>query len=157
MNGIAFDRANLLCGLIFIAFAGFFGQQSLAMEIGTPLRMGPGFFPLVLAGGLAVLGVIIIVQSVRAKGEPIGPIAWRGALFLLPAPVFFGLTLRGLGFVPALFLTTLIAAFASHRMKPGPALIIAVLVTVFAVGVFSYGLGLPFRRFGPWVSFLGLG
>ena len=35
-------------------------------------------------------------------------------LFILPAPIFFGLTVRGLGFVPALFLTALIAAFASH-------------------------------------------
>ena len=54
----------------------------------------------------------------RVEGEPVGPIAWRGMLFILPAPVLFGLTVRGLGFVPALFLTALIAAFASHRMKP---------------------------------------
>jgi hypothetical protein len=42
-------------------------------------------------------------------------------LFILPAPVFFGLVVRGLGFVPSLFFTVLIGAFASSRMKPGMA------------------------------------
>ena len=76
--------------------------------------------------------------------------AW---LFILPAPIFFGLTVRGLGFVPALFLTALIAAFASRRMKPGMALVLCAALTLFSVAVFSYALGLPFQRFGPWLPF----
>ena len=156
MNRIAFDRANLACGLIFIAFAAFFGIQSMGMEIGEPLRMGPGFFPLFLSGVLALLGLVIIIQAARVKGEPIGAIPWRGMLFILPAPIIFGLTIRGLGFVPALALTALIASFASHLMRPGRALLIMLGTTIFAIGVFSYGLGLPFRRFGPWIEFLGL-
>ena len=67
------------------------------------------------------------------------------------APIFFGMTVRGLGFVPALFITTLIASQASVKMKPLPALVLAVLVTLFSTLIFSYGLGLPFRRFGPWL------
>ena len=51
----------------------------------------------------------------RVEGEPIGPIAWRGMLFILPAPIFFGLTVRGLGFVPSLFLTALIACLRLAR------------------------------------------
>ena len=88
-------------------------MQSLGLEIGTAFRMGPGYFPLVLAIVLILLGAIILVQAVRVEGEPIGPIAWRGMLFILPAPIFFGLTVRGLGFVPSIFLTALIASFAS--------------------------------------------
>ncbi len=156
VNSIVFDRANLLCGLIFIGFGVFFGAQSLGMEIGTALRMGPGYFPLVLAGALVLLGLIIIIQATRFAGEPVGPIAWRGALFILPAPVVFGLTVRPLGFIPALFIATLIGAFASRQMKPHWGLVLALVVTVFAVGVFSYGLGLPMRRLGPWLDFLGI-
>lgn len=153
---IAFDRANLLCGLIFIGFAVFFGVQSLGMEIGEAVRMGPGYLPLLLSVVLGVLGVVIIVQAAQFKGEPIGPLAWRGMLFILPAPIVFALTVRGFGFVPALFITALIAAFASVMMRPSRALLLAVIITVFSVIVFSYGLGLPFRRFGPWIEFLGL-
>jgi hypothetical protein len=74
-------------------------------------------------------------------------------LFILPAPVFFGLTVRGLGFAPSLFLTAFIACFASQKMNVFFAIILSLLLTIFSVAVFSYGLGLPFERFGPWVRF----
>ena len=153
MKSLSFDTANALCGTLFIALGAFFIYQCLQLELGTALRMGPGYFPLVLALILALLGVIILIQSTRVEGEPIGPIAWRGALFILPAPIFFGLTVRGLGFVPSLFFTALIACFASQRMKPLTALALSVALTIFSVAVFSYALGLPFQRFGPWVRF----
>jgi hypothetical protein len=38
-------------------------------------------------------------------------------------------------------------------MRPVYALLLAVAVTVFSTLVFSYALGLPFRRFGPWLPF----
>jgi hypothetical protein len=150
---LSLDKPNALCAAIFIGFGTFFMVQSFSLEIGTAFRMGPGYFPLMLSGVLTLLGVIILIQALRFEGEPVGAIAWRGMFFILPAPVFFGLTVRGLGFVPALFCTALIAAFASHRMRPGLALIIAAALTLFATGVFSYALGLPFRRFGPWLGF----
>lgn len=68
-------------------------------------------------------------------------------------PIFFGLTVRGLGFVPAIFLTTLIAGLASLKMRLHWAFLLALAVTVFSTLVFSYALGLPFRRIGPWLTF----
>ena len=32
-------------------------------------------------------------------------------------------------------------------------LVLAVLVTIISTLIFSYGLGLPFRRVGPWLDF----
>jgi hypothetical protein len=151
---LSIDKPNALCAAIFIGFGLFFMTQSFFLEIGTAVRMGPGYFPLVLSGLLILLGLVVLVQATRVQGEPVGPIAWRGMLFILPAPVFFGLTVRGLGFVPALLVTALIAAFASHRMRPGVALLLAAGLTLFATIVFSYALGLPFRRFGPWLPFV---
>jgi hypothetical protein len=154
--GLSFDRVNITCAAIFIAFGAFFTIQSLGMEIGTPLRMGPGFFPLALALILILLGVIIGIQATQMKGEPVGHIAWRGALFILPAPIVFALTVRGLGFVGAVFLTALVSSFASIKMKPSRALLISLAITIFAAAVFSYALGLPIQRFGPWLAFTGL-
>ncbi len=153
MKPIAFDATNALCGALFIGLGGFFIYQCLNLELGTALRMGPGYFPMVLAVILTLLGVIILVQAARIQGEPLGPLAVRGMLFILPAPIFFGLTVRGLGFVPSLFFTALIAAFASGRVKLPLALLLAAAITLFSVAVFSYALGLPFQRFGPWVRF----
>ena len=147
------DSTDTATGLALIVASLFFGWQTMGLEIGTSLRMGPGYFPMVLSILLFVLGVIILLKSFGREGEPFGKIAWRGMLFILPAPVFSGRTVRGLGFVPALFFTALIASQASVRMRPLYALLLAVVVTILSTLVFSYGLGLPFRRFGPWVQF----
>jgi Tripartite tricarboxylate transporter TctB family len=154
MKKITIDWADALAGVLFILFGLLFGFQSLGLDIGTAFRMGPGYFPLVLSGLLILLGLGITVSAIHARGnEGMGTLAWRGVFFILPAPILFGLTVRGLGFVPAIFLTTLIAALASFKMRLPWALVLAAAVTVFATLVFSYGLGLPFRRFGPWLSF----
>lgn len=147
------DGTDIATGLLLMAAAGFFGWQTTGLEIGTSLRMGPGYFPMVLSGLLFLLGLLIVIKAFGREGEPFGTIAWRGLVFILPAPVFFGLTVRGLGFVPALFLAALIAAQASMRMRPLYSLVLALTVTVMATLIFSYGLGLPFRRFGPWLNF----
>ena len=139
-------------GLIFITIGILFGLGSLGLEIGTALRMGPGYFPLVLAGILVVLGLVIVLQGF---GHPTtGPLTvpWRGLILILAAPVVFGLTVRGLGLVPAVMLVVLIAAFASRRMSVLLALVLTVALTLFCVLVFSLGLGLPLRLFGPWLD-----
>lgn len=145
------DTTDVAAGILLIATALFFGWQASDLAFGTSRKMGPGFFPTILSGLLLILGIIVLINAFRHEGEPFGKVAWRGMLFILPAPIFFGLTVRGLGFVPALFFTSLIASQASVKMRPLPALILAVLVTIFSTLVFSYALGLPFRRFGPWL------
>ncbi|MBD9526024.1 tripartite tricarboxylate transporter TctB family protein [Paracoccus sp. PAR01] len=147
------DGTDIATGLLLMAAALFFGWQTTGLDIGTSLRMGPGYFPMVLSVLLFVLGLLVFLKAFGREGEPFGKVAWRGMAFILPAPVFFGLTVRGLGFVPALFLAALIAAQASHRLKPLHGLVLAVVVTIASTLIFSYGLGLPFRRFGPWLPF----
>ena len=146
------DPANLLCGGIFTAFGIFFASESLQMEVGDAYRMGPGYLPLILAAILIILGIIISIQGFRVSGEAVHAIAWRGMLLILPAPIFFGLTVRDLGFVPAIFCTALIASFASVKMRPINALIVSAAVTIFSTFVFVKGLGLPFRLLGPWLG-----
>ena len=151
MNTI--NKTDAAAGILFIIVGLIFGVQALGMDLGTSLRMGPGYFPLVLAGILVGLGLLILASAFRSVAEEMSAHAWRGMLFILPAPIFFGLTVRGLGFVPSIFVTTLIASMASLKMKFAPALLLSIGVTVFCTLVFSFALGLPFRRFGPWLSF----
>lgn len=154
MKSLKFDPTEAVCGALFVAAGGFFAWQSLQMALGTAFRMGPGYFPFVLSLVLLLLGAVIIIRSINFESEGFGALAWRGMVFILLAPVFFGLTVRGLGFVPSLFMSALIASFASQRMTVKMAVILSVLLTVFSVVVFNYGLGLPFQRFGPWLPFL---
>ncbi|MDZ4309892.1 MAG: tripartite tricarboxylate transporter TctB family protein [Cypionkella sp.] len=149
----AINKADFSAGILFILFGAVFGLQCLGLEMGTTLRMGPGYFPAVLSVILLGLGAAIVVSSFGSIGEDVGNYAWRGMVFILAAPIFFGLTVRGLGFVPSIFLTTLIAALAGLKLKPLYAVALAVAVTIFCTLVFSVALGLPFRRFGPWLPF----
>ena len=138
-------------GLIFIAIGILFGLGSIGLEIGTALRMGPGYFPLVLAGLLVGLGLVILAHGLGHPTTGGLAIPWRGLVLILVAPVVFGLTIRGLGLVPAVMLVVLISAFASQRMSMLLALVLSVALTLFCVLVFSFGLGLPLRLFGPWL------
>jgi hypothetical protein len=149
------NKADFAAGIVFILFGLGFGVAALDLDMGTPLRMGPGYFPMFLAVLLTGLGIAVAISSIGSVGEAVGAYAWRGMAFILAAPVFFGLTVRGLGFVPSIFFTTLIAALAGLKMKPLYALGLALAVTVFCTLVFSVALGLPFRRFGPWLPAMG--
>jgi hypothetical protein len=147
------DPADVIAGFLFIALGLAFGLSSwFQLPIGTALRMGPGYAPLALSVVLTILGAIILGSAFRGKVQEIGPLAWRGVAFILPAPILFGLLVRPAGFVPAVFLAALLASFASPRMHPAGALALAVGVTLFCTLVFSFALGLPYRRFGPWLD-----
>lgn len=149
------NKADFAAGLLFVLFGLGFGITALGLEMGTSLRMGPGYFPMFLAVLLTGLGAAIVFSSFRSVGEAVGNYAWRGMVFILGAPIFFGLTVRGLGFVPSLFLTTLLAAMAGLKLKPAYAVLLAIGVTVFCTLVFSVALGLPFRLFGTWLPVMG--
>lgn len=147
---------DLLAGLAFIGFGLAFGYASLGYELGTAFRMGPGYFPLVLAGIIALLGVIILVQSIIAgqpDETPIGSVPWLGLVLVIGGLVFFGYTVRGLGLAPALFITTLMSASASRQTSLVGAFLIAASLTVLSMIIFVWALGLPLRMFGPWVDF----
>jgi hypothetical protein len=144
---------DLLAGLIFVAFGLAFAVTAWSYQLGTALRMGPGYFPLVLGGILVLLGALIIVEGLIAgEGEAIGPIAGRGLVLLTAAVLFFGFTVRGLGLAPSLFATVLLAAFSSHRTTVVSALAMAFGLTGFCILVFVEALGMPVPLLGPWLS-----
>ena len=86
---------DILAGSVFIVFGLYFALTSLTYEIGSPLNMGPGYFPLVLGGLLVLLGAIVVVKGlVTGEGESIGTIPWRSMVLIVAAIIFFGV--RGL-------------------------------------------------------------
>lgn len=146
---------DLLAGLIFIGFGLAFGYASLNYQVGTAFRMGPGYFPLVLSGIIIFLGVIILLQSFATAAEegPIGGVPWRGLALIMAALVFFGFTVRGLGLLPSLFITSFMSASASRQTSLAGAFLIAAMLTVICLLIFVWGLGMPLRIFGPWLNF----
>lgn len=146
---------DLLAGLIFIGFGLAFGYAALDYNVGTALRMGPGYFPLALSVIIVLLGLVITVQSFAAGSdeEPLGRVPWLGLVLILGALVFFGLTVRGLGLAPALFVTSFMSAFASRHTGLIGALLLAAFLTLVSMLIFVWALGLPLPMLGPWLKF----
>jgi hypothetical protein len=145
---------DLLSGLVFILFGLAFAYASLGYELGTALRMGPGLFPLVLAGILVALGAGVIVKGLRESGAvDLGPIPWRGLVLISVALGFFAVTVRGLGLGPALFVTTTMSALASRSNGPVFALAVGASMTAFCYLIFVRGLGLTVPFLGSWLGY----
>jgi len=146
---------NLVSGLIFVGLGLAFGYASLGYQVGTALRMGPGYFPLLLSGLLVLLGVVILIQAIAMEADEakMERVPWSGLALIMGALVFFGATVRGLGLVPALFVATFMSAFASSRTGLFGALAIAAVLVLICVAIFIWGLGMPLRTFGPWLGF----
>lgn len=143
---------DILAGGIFIVLGVAFATGSLGYAIGSPLRMGPGYVPLVLGGILAGLGLLVIAKGfIAGEGEPIGNVDWRAVVLISAALLFFGITVRGLGVVGALFGSSLLAALARSQTPIREALIIAVGLTALSVVIFIFALQLRLPLFGSWI------
>ncbi|MGI5273290.1 tripartite tricarboxylate transporter TctB family protein [Nonomuraea sp. CA-218870] len=145
---------DVLAGGVFILLGGAFVVGSLGYELGTPLRMGPGAFPLLVGALVTALGLGIVVKGLVA-GELIefGRIPWRAVGMIVAALLFFGFSVRGLGFVPTSAVTALLTTLAGERVRPLMALAVAAGLTVAATLIFVVGLQLRIPLWGPWLGF----
>ena len=146
------NKADCSAGLLFIVFGLGFGITALDLEMGTTFRMGPGYFPMVLAVLLTGLGLAITNSSLGSRGDAVANYASRGMVVILAAPVFFGLTVRGLGFVPSIFMTTLIAALGGLKLRPLQAVVLAGGVTILRRDQAALiSCLIPSRNSAPWM------
>jgi hypothetical protein len=143
---------DVSAGLLFIAIAALFALGTIDLDLGTARKLGPGAFPLLLSGVLALLGVIILLKGIRNPAAHDMTLPWRGIALIAVAPVLFGLTVRGLGLIPSIAIVVAVSAYASQRMSLKLAVALIIGLTLFCVLVFHVGLGLPLRLVGPWLG-----
>jgi hypothetical protein len=146
---------DVLAGLTFVGFGLAFAAGAATYEIGSPVRMGPGFYPLLVAILLVALGGAILIrpalQDAGDAAEPLTAPAWRAVPLILGAVILFGLTARGLGLIPAIFITSSLSALASHRTNILLALILGAALTALSVAIFVLALRLNLPLLGPWI------
>lgn len=144
---------DVLAGGIFFLIGGAFVVGSLGYELGTPLRMGPGAFPLLVGATMAALGLAIVIKGLIA-GEVVafGPVPWRAVAVIVLAILFFGFAVRRLGFVPASAVTAFLTTLASQRVRLLTAVAVAAGLTVASTLIFVVGLQLRIPLWGPWLG-----
>ena len=154
------SQTDLWAGLMFMAFGLFFmvvalgtpdfldriaGQKIIpGYQMGSALRMGPAYFPVVLGGLLAVLGLLVLIDSMVEEGPDVPQFNFRPLLLILAGCLAFAYTLKPLGLVGASLLLVFIVAFGGHEFRWKEVLILYFVLIVFSVGVFVKALSLPF-------------
>ena len=139
-------------GLMFLGFGLFFVIGAGHYRLGSAARMGPGYFPVMLGGLLAVIGGIVFFRSFVTRGGKVAPIPLR-LLFLITLSLLgFGYLLQPIGLVLALVLLIVLSAWAGHEFRLREVLLLSFVLIVLSVVVFAKGLGLPFPL---WPKFPG--
>lgn len=152
MNRLIKHPQDFYSGLMYTAVGIAALLVARDYNFGSPVRMGPGFFPTLLAGLLAAVGVASLLRSFVRDGEPIAAFAWKEIALVIGSVVLFGGLVRLAGLAIALVVLIMGSAWASPKFRFRTALLLALLTTVISVLVFVKGLGLPFPILGSWFT-----
>jgi putative tricarboxylic transport membrane protein len=147
-------------GLMFIAFGLFFIVFALGTpefidrivgtklingyQMGSSVRMGPAYFPVVLGGLLALLGLLVLFDSIVEEGPEVAKFHFRPLLFIAVSSLAFAYLLKPLGLVLASTALVFICAYGGHEFKWKEVAIMSVVLVIFSVLVFVKALALPF-------------
>jgi hypothetical protein len=155
------SQKDFFSGLMFICVGGAFSLAASKYQVGTGAMMGPGYFPLILSGILAILGVAIASNALLSPlkdGGEIGRLAWKPLIFIISANLGFGACIGGLpaiglpplGLIFGIYLLTFIAASGGEEFKFREVLVVASLLAIMSYLAFVVLLKL---QFPVWPTF----
>jgi len=140
-------------GIMFIAFGAAFLIISMKnYQLGTAVRMGPGYFPTVLGGLMIFLGILVMLESVVIAGPKVPAFAFRPMFFVLAGCLVFAYMLKPAGLIVSIFALVAVSAFGGHEFKLKEVSILGAILAVFSVFVFVKGLTLPFPIWPAFMS-----
>lgn len=145
-------QKDFWAGVLYMAFGIAAIGIALDYPLGTANRMGPGYFPRGLGTLMIVLGLILVLRSFKLKGEPIRFPSFKPLLIVLGSVVLFGLVAPKGGLVLATIALIIASSTASHEFRWKEAVIASLILAVFTVIAFAYGLKL---QLPIWPAFIG--
>lgn len=147
------NHRDLWAGVMFFVFGMLFVVLSQEYHVGTAAKMGPGFFPTVLGGLLAFLGLITFAGAFAKSNDELRltPVGFREIGLILGSVALFAALLPTMGIVVALIVLLGVSALASHDFSVRDTLIAIVVLSIFSYLVFVKGLELQFPL---WPTFL---
>ena len=95
---------------------------------------------------LALVGAGVLLSSVAPKARTEKLERWdlKGLLWITGSVALFGLLLPSFGLVVALAVLVVVSSYASPEFTWRGALVNTIVLVVFCVGVFVYGINLQF-------------
>ncbi len=143
-RGVAANQ-DVLAGVLFLLIGLGAVAGARDFEMGTAMRMGPAYFPTVLGWVLYGFGAFLLLRGIARGGDAAVSWGWRPLALVTLAIVLFGFSVTRFGLVPALVVMVLVCAAAGRGYRLRETVVLAAVLSAFAVGVFVYALQLPFR------------
>lgn len=137
--------SDFYAGLMFVAFGLLALYLSRDFPMGTASRMGPGYFPTILGVLICALGGGVMLRGFLVRGESPKNFALVQAALVLAAIGLFAWTVESLGIVVAVTAVVVVSSLASGTSRWFEVLLLTLLMVGLAVGLFTYGLDLPFK------------
>jgi putative tricarboxylic transport membrane protein len=130
---------------MFVAFGGAAMVVARDYPMGTASRMGPGYFPMVIGAMLVLLGLAVAARGFWRAGPSLPRLPLRAVVVVLAAIVAFALLVDSAGLVVATAALIVVSRLGWWELRPREIVVLVVLLTALACGLFVWGLGLPFR------------
>ena len=132
---------DFLSGVMFIVFglaALWFGRN---LQMGTTVRMGPGYVPHMLAYIMMGLGgIIVVIALLTSTGERTEAPKWKPITMVTIGIICFALLFERAGLLPALVALILIASLGGEEFKLTEVIANMVVLSIMCVVVFKIGL-----------------
>lgn len=136
-------RADIVGGCVGILIGAYALWVAQHMPPDVVMKIGPGFFPSILAGILILFSLILILNALlgRSRGE-VAPLKLsdpgvRRGLITLAAAFVFCVVLKPLGFIPTSLLFLGVMAFVMGKRTPLALIAPPVIVTLSIWVVFE--------------------
>jgi energy-converting hydrogenase Eha subunit E len=141
-------RRDFCAGGLMVLLGLVFALVGPSYRTGTLMHMGPGFLPTALGVVLIFLGIAIASTAFIESDEGNEPILperpqWWGWFCILAGPALFIIFGSYGGLAPATFACVFVSALGDKSSTWKGALVLALVVTAFGVGLFSYVLNVP--------------
>lgn len=142
------DTKRLASGLLFLAIGLFGIVYGSRYRMGSATHMGPGYFPIVVAAIVALLGLISVATSLGRSGTARAA-DWHVVplLCVLAGIVAFGLLVEHAGLVLAIAAVVALGCYQRLASRPWEVLAIGIVLIAMSVGLFIHGLGMPWHAF----------
>lgn len=139
------DARDVCAGGLFLGFGAIALSLAGDYSVGTTMRMGAGYFPLLIGALLSVLGVFILLRGLAFSREQVGLsglFSLRPGLSIIGSVVAFALLLPSLGLALATLAMTLLSGLARHKPSFKELTVLGSVLGGFSALVFAWALGL---------------
>jgi len=146
------SNVDFLAGLLMLAIGGGAFYMALDFPFGSALRMGPGYFPRVLAGIFMGFGLFVLIRGLvsKEKAKVKGYWGFKPLAFICASLIGFGWTMEHFGFFPAIAVLFILSTLASTEFNIKEVPILMVVMAAFAWLVFIKLIGLPYPLIGTF-------